>query len=346
MAWTAFDRYARYAAIARAISSNLPPDANRALDVGDNSGYLNAFAPGLSVTSVDTEINPAPLSGTRLVLGDGSHLPVASRSVDVVVSCDALEHVHPGARSAFLSELVRCSRDLVIVAAPFDTPGVGGSEELVRRSVKAMSRATQPQLAEHADYGLPSLSDSRALLESEGFSVVSLGNGNLQDWVMGMLVKHQVVGRGGFGDLDMGFDIFYNMALQGRSEVGPFYRHLLIGRRSCEPATGSPDRPVETGLDAASLLSAILTTAPGPTGVLEAAAETMARQSDAFAHLMGRLEGVEAALSHLMQRFDGTDAALELLLARLPEPLNGAPGRNPSRLRSALGRARRSVQRG
>ncbi|MEO7571631.1 MAG: class I SAM-dependent methyltransferase [Acidimicrobiales bacterium] len=343
ISWTAFDRYARYAAIARAITANLGQGPQRALDVGDNSGYLRAFAPDLRVTSVDVEVNPSPLAGTSLVLGDGSRLPVASRSVDVVISCDALEHVAPAHRSAFIAELARCSRDLIVIAAPFDTPGVAGSEELVRRFVRAMTGAVQPQLAEHAENGLPSLGGTRAAMEEAGLTVTSIGNGNLQDWVLGMLVKHQVVGRGGFSDLDMGFDIFYNLALQDRTQVGPYYRYLLIGRRSHDPLTGDPGLPAEPGLDAVPLLSAILATAPGLTGVLAAAAAIEEQQSAAFAHLMRRTEGLEGALQHLMLRFDGTDAALGALLSRPPDrPEDGAPPAGRSwRLRSVLRRVRR-----
>lgn len=329
MAWTAFDRYARYGAIARAIAANLGPGHHRVLDVGDNSGYLRTFAPDLVVTSLDTQVNEKPLAGTQLIVADGSQLPVADRSVDVVTSCDALEHVPPPHRRGFLAEIARCARDLVVVAAPFDTPGVAGSEELVRRFVGAASGAPQPQLDEHAAHGLPSLADTRAAMEAEGLSVIEVGNGNLQDWVLGMLVKHQAAGRGGFIDLDMGFDAFYNMALHARSQVGPFYRHLVIGRRAGPPVAGAPGTPNEPVLDATPLLAALLTAAPGTTGVLEALAAVQAQQSEAFAHLMerfagadaalqhlmSRFAGVDAALQHLMQRFDGADAALEALLA-------------------------------
>jgi hypothetical protein len=339
IAWTAFDRYARYGAIVRAITANLGPGPHRALDVGDNAGYLRAFAPDLAVTSVDMEVNNKRLEGTQPVVADGARLPVVDQAADVVTSCDALEHVPPAHRAAFLRELARCSRDLVVVAAPFDTQGVAGSEELVRRYVGAATGAVQPQLAEHADHGLPSLSETCSALEAEGLKVVTLGNGNLQDWVLGMLVKHQVVGRGGFLDLDMGFDVFYNLALQDRSQVGPFYRHLVIGRRSHEPVTGAPEPAPDPGLDAPQLLLALLTAAPGTTGVLEAIAAVQAQQAEAFEHLMSRFAGVDAALAHLMQRFDGTDGALELLLNRTePPPTDAVEPTVAARIRGRLRR--------
>lgn len=346
ISWTAFDRYARYGAVARAIAANLGRGAHRAIDVGDNSGYLRAFVPDLDVTSIDVGINENPLPGTQLVVGDGARLPVVDRGVDIVVSCDALEHVPPAQRASFLGELVRCSNDLVIVAAPFDTPGVAGSEELVRRFVGAATGTPQPQLAEHAEHGLPSLPEAQHHLESLGLQVATVGNGNLQDWVMGMLVKHQVVGRGGFLDLDMGFDVFYNLALEHRSQIGPHYRHLLVARRDAVPATGQPAAVDEVLLDSTPLLAALLTSAPGTTGVLEAMAALQNQQSEALGHLMQRLEGIEAALQHLMQRFDGADGALQMLLNRSEPPAevdagpdaepDGRGGSRLSRMRSRL----------
>lgn len=335
MSWTAFDRYARYGAIARAIVANLGDGPHRALDVGDNSGYLQAFAPALSVVSVDVEVNLQPLPDTRLALADGSRLPIANRGVDVVVSCDALEHVPPAHRLDFVRELSRCTRDLVVVAAPFDTPGVAGSEELVRRFIGGATGSPQPQLAEHAAHGLPSLGATQEAMEATGLTTIVIGNGNLTDWVLGMMIKHQVVGSGRFLDLDMGFDIFYNLALQERSQVGPFYRHLLIGRRDAKPASGLPAPSGVPTLDAEPLLTALLASVPGSTGSMRAVEGLEAQQSEAFTHLMARLEGVEAALSHLMERFDGTDAALEMLRVRT-EP--AAPGRS---VRHRLARLRR-----
>lgn len=304
--------------MARAIEANLGGGRHRAVDVGDNSGYLMTFCPDLRVTSIDIEVNPKPLIGTELVLAGGQDLPIRDRAADVVVSCDALEHVPPAHRSAFVQELARCTSDLLVVAAPFDTPGVAGAEELVARYVRAATGAPQPQLVEHAEHGLPDLQATREQMEAGGLAVTEVGNGNLQDWVLGMFIKHQAVGRGGFGDLDIGFDVFYNLALEARSSTGPFYRHLLIGRRLGEPLTGAVEPLAQPQLDAGVMLSALAAVAPGSTGVLEAVAGLQAEQSVAVGHLLKRLDGMEEALSHLMARFDGVDQALGLLI-RLAE---------------------------
>ena len=69
--------------------------------------------------------------------------------------------------------------DLVIVAAPFDTPGVAGVEELVRRYALLSTGTKQPQLDEHQDNGLPDLEATVAALSSTGASVAVQGDGHL-----------------------------------------------------------------------------------------------------------------------------------------------------------------------
>jgi SAM-dependent methyltransferase len=316
IAWTSFDRYARYGAIARALEANLGAGRHTVLDVGDNTAYLETFAPELRVVSVDQEVNPRPLPGLRLALADGAALPVATGSVDAVVSSDALEHVQPDDRPAFVAEMARCARDLVVLAAPFDTPGVAGTEELVRRFVAAATGAPQPQLDEHAARGLPDLAATQALLEGEGLQVVAYGNGNLRDWMLALLLKHQITGPSGFADLDIGFDVFYNLVLEGRNEVPPFYRHVLVGRRSAAPVRGAPRAADGTEPLADSLLPALVAAIPGFAGAQRHAAHDRSDLDHRLDALDARLDGIEGALVHLMERFSGVEAALAQLDGR------------------------------
>ncbi len=63
MAWTSFDRYARYAAIDRAVRASLGPGPRRVLDVGDTAGHLHTFDPELDVVGVDVQLEPLRLAG-------------------------------------------------------------------------------------------------------------------------------------------------------------------------------------------------------------------------------------------------------------------------------------------
>src|SRR4029079_15860530 len=125
--------------------------------------------------------------GAVVARSDGTQLPFADHTFDAVVSSDVLEHVRPERRAAFLAELRRVSRDLVVVAAPFDTPGVAGVEELVRRYALLATGTKQLQLDEHQDHGLPDLDATVGVLSAgpetggsePGGSVVVQGDGHL-----------------------------------------------------------------------------------------------------------------------------------------------------------------------
>jgi hypothetical protein len=257
--WMSFDRYARYGAIARAVRATVGGDCRTVLDVGDASGYLQVFAPEWTTVSVDLRPPPDALPGARRIAGDGARLPMADGAVDVVVSSDALEHVPPPARAAFIGELARVAREAVVLAAPFDTPGVAGAEELARRYALLATGRPQEQLDEHAANGLPSVDETVAVFASLGLAAAARGNGNLSDWLVLMLLKHQLEARPALLPLDAGFDAAYNLLLAARNEVPPFYRQVIVASRTRTPAFGAPLGPIDGLGDPTPLLAALLT---------------------------------------------------------------------------------------
>lgn len=322
--WTSFDRYSRYGAIVRAVRANLGSSAIRVLDVGDDSGWFGLFdVAGVSI-SVDVNINPERLDDRVYMVGDGARLPVRDRSFDAVVSSDALEHVDPKNRDAFLVELARVS-DLVVVAAPFDTSGVAGTEEFVRRYVEASTSAPQPQLEEHAQYGLPSLEQAVGALRQAGLDVVTFGNGNLQDWLLGMVVKHQLGSRPELGQLNIGFDALYNMLLARRNDVPPYYRQVLVARRGAAavvagPSALSDDEHTETSAIYAAVVSATL--AELSRRDITQRTDTLEVQHQVSAeHLMARFTGVEAQLASLHASIAQTRAEQQNQLQTVYEAL-------------------------
>jgi SAM-dependent methyltransferase len=317
-AWTAFDRYARYAVLARTVRRTLGPGTHRVLDVGDGAGYLETFDPGLQTVSVDLEANPQRLVGTVAVVGDGRRLPFADRAFDAVTSCDALEHVPGDDRAAFVRELHRASADLVVVAAPFDTPGVAGAEEFVRRFVPVATGDEQSQLEEHARYGLPDLDGTVGELRASGATVAIRGNGHLNDWLLGMLIKHQAMAAVGLASVDQGFDILYNWTFAARNDVPPFYRHVVAARRDGEIVFGESEAPSDH-TNAEGVLAALLA-ANGIERLSAKLAELHVHQADAFEHFMARFAGLESAVADLQARTGEVRTSLEQLKATLGHP--------------------------
>lgn len=312
--WTSFDRYARYASIASAIRINLGDGPNLVVDAGDSSAWLAGFDPSLRLVTVDLTIDPHRIVDASPVVGDGSRLPVRDGAVPAVVSSDALEHVLPDARPAFLRELARASSDMVVLAAPFDTPGVAGVEEFVRRFVFATTGIEQPQLEEHAERGLPELDLAVGTLETAGMRCAVVGNGNLHDWLLAMVLKHLLTGRDvlDLRLLDLSFDVMYNTLLADRNNVPPYYRHVIVARHDEQPILPTTVRHVEGEQPDVSALLAALTAA--------SAAEGTRRSLTEVGHVVERLEAQQdTAARHLMDRFSGVEAALAAVLSRLDQ---------------------------
>jgi len=317
--WTSFDRYARYGGIVRAVRANLGPGKRTALDVGDNSGWLLTFDDELLVYSVDVAANREALDGTVAVLGDGARLPVRNGAVDVALSSDALEHVPPDHRDQFVRELARVS-DVVVIAAPFDTPGVAGAEEFVRRYVEAVTTDPQDQLDEHAENGLPSLDGTVDVLRDVGFEVAVTGNGNLQDWLLGMVLKHQLTASPMLDRLNAGIDVLYNSSLAARNDVAPYYRHVIVGCRDRVPVLFEPtsDANDEVAADAIrlALVGASLDLALRHT-LWQGTQALHTHEQEIADHLMARFSGVEAALAALSGTAGATDVRLRNIEAKL-----------------------------
>ncbi len=328
--WTSFDRYNRYGGIARCLRATLGPGTHRVLDIGDSAGYLRTFDADLVVTAVDLSLTGAPLSGTSRVQGDGTALPFPDRSFDAVVSSDVLEHVPGPLRGAFLTELHRVSDDLLIVAAPFDTAGVAGVEELIRRYALLATSQPQAQLDEHRDNVLPDLDLTTATVRECFGEVTVVGNGNLQDWLVMMLLKHQLMGRPALQPLLDGADVLYNMALASRDADGPFYRHLVAARRAGAVDLGTPPEDRAAGLDPAVVLGALVSAnlsevvrqdAVPLLDDLVAKARINETQLTATAQAVAAVAARQDALAARLDSMDAVLADVRGLLGRLVRPL-------------------------
>ena len=319
--WTSFDRYDRYAEIARVVRTTLGPGRHRVLDVGDAAGHLSLFDPGLWVAGLDILPATDRLPGAVPLKGDGTRLPFADATFDAVVSSDVLEHVPETGRPTFLAELQRVSRGLVVVAAPFNTAGVAGAEDFVRRFAAIALGAPQPQLEEHHDNGLPDLDATVAALGADEGAVVAVGNGNLWDWIASMLLRFQLEARPALEPLSAGFDQLHNQAFGARRAAAPYYRHVVIASPFALPdavvaeAAGFPPGtgaygPSDPGIDLTALAS-----------VLIAADTTEVVRQDVHGivghQVLPPLHDTQAQVRGLAQQVDALGARVEEMNARL-----------------------------
>lgn len=86
------------------------------------------------------------------------YLPFAEGSFDVVTSLDVLEHIPRYDRPRFVKELVRVAKLQVVLCAPYGSPEHTRCEKRVLEEV-IRKGYSDSMLAEHVEYGLPTLEE-------------------------------------------------------------------------------------------------------------------------------------------------------------------------------------------
>ena len=94
----------------RAYHAALAPTAeDRILDIGCGPSGLAGFEPAADVTGLDADEQP-DYPGRRFVRGDARQLPFETGEFDIAYSNSLLEHLDPGDRKDFASEVRRVAR--------------------------------------------------------------------------------------------------------------------------------------------------------------------------------------------------------------------------------------------
>ncbi len=119
----------------RLISSSIPANTGKVLELGSGAGFLSRYIPGLITSEI------FQCSDIQLVL-DGRQLPFSDASLDAIAMVDVLHHI-PDSR-AFLAEAQRCLRP-------------GGSIVMIEPWVSTWSRQIFTRL--HHEPFLPDVKD-------------------------------------------------------------------------------------------------------------------------------------------------------------------------------------------
>lgn len=174
----AWDRYLRINAVAeevkRIVRAEKPKD-KKILDVGGFDGALALFfvdEPDFEVEVID----PCTTGASGNEIGKGA------RSYPIVVAIDALEHVQPERRSAFLAEVSRVARDHCILNFP--SHGTMEAQRLV------LSLTGDQFIREHVEYVLPNHEQVVAEMEGHGFSCEVIHHGDSMVWVSQFVLRH------------------------------------------------------------------------------------------------------------------------------------------------------------
>jgi hypothetical protein len=230
-----FDLYQRSRDIEEIIAIVCRETGKTALKILDVGGFridaedrdnllLKEFLPRHDIVVLDMVESSTP----GYVQGDGTRLPFKDNAFDVVVTSDVYEHVPPETRREFIENLVRVSRDFIILGAPFYSPRNALAEQIVLEYIRKVLHAEQEQLKEHIDNGLPDAGELKEWLDDLGLPFTCFDSGNLDGWLLMMMVKHYLMSVPDTERLDNMLDRFYNRSFYESDHAGDGYRKVFV----------------------------------------------------------------------------------------------------------------------
>ncbi len=190
---TFISRYLLQAAILEAYQNHEYADKKlKVLDVGGAGSIIGDFI-DVDLSVIDVLPNTTKLP--NYTQGDALVMPYADNSFDAVISCDVIEHIPKQDRAAFLKESARVTKDLMIVAAPFDLKGVREAEISANDYYRAMTGEDHRWLLEHLQDELPNIKQAALDLEKAGLNTAHFSHTALNNWQLvtraGFLLAHQ-----------------------------------------------------------------------------------------------------------------------------------------------------------
>lgn len=177
-----FDLYTRNHLITYMVNSVRDSVPLRVLDVGGREGHLKNF---LNPQDRLFILDPGENDGNEAdyYRGDVTIAPFPDASFDVVIASDTYEHIPHQHRRQALLEMLRVSKEFVIVAAPFDVGPVSEVEELANNFFKTFTGHDHPWLREHLENRLPCPKNLEEILNHEGYSFTYIEHNNLANWL-------------------------------------------------------------------------------------------------------------------------------------------------------------------
>lgn len=202
------------------------------LDVGGGSEFmqqqLDALGLQYELTIIDIIERPKRVN-TTYVQGDATAMTFPDDSFDVVLSTDVLEHVFPKKKQAFLNECLRVSKDVCIIAAPFETEGVHEAEVVVNEFNKKLFGTGQDWLEEHLNYGKPTREMFLKTLRKQKVPFTEFGTQNLAVWLLNTHLNLIDAKLGLPTKAHVAINRFYNQNILEMGEFqAPTYRHFFI----------------------------------------------------------------------------------------------------------------------
>ncbi len=219
-----FDSWQRHETVKHLLNWALSEEGAHILDVGGYPGRMRSFLPKHNWVLCDPLVD-AP--GDQ-VKGSGNALPFQDSTFDFSVSLDVLEHVPPDRRKTMLDEMVRVSKQGLVLSFPHLHPLVQAAEKHVSEVYYGLHQKAHPWLSEHSQFPLP---DENTLVEhvrSYGGQAVVFDVGAIHRWVYLQLLDLLLEATPGGLDLAERLDEFYQEHLYIHEFKPPSYRKIVL----------------------------------------------------------------------------------------------------------------------
>lgn len=206
------------------------------LDIGGRSGHLNKFFQEDDDFYI-LDIRKSESNEKNYFVGDIIRAPFKDCIFDVVVSSDLFEHISHENRENSLSEMLRISKNFVILGAPFYSEKTAEVETKVNEFFLKLTGNGHPWLSEHLKNGLPSGKKLEDFLKNNGFDYLTTETNNISNW---LLMQLFIFYSYKYGIPDENVSRVYRFYNENFLELGdtsnPAYRKIyLIGKKGTLP---------------------------------------------------------------------------------------------------------------
>ena len=184
-----FDLYTRNYIVSYVINNYYKNRENKSkikiLDIGGKNGRLRDFFDESKFDVLVLDIDPRPDSDAKeYIVGDARVLPFKPKSFDIVVSFELLEHIPPNDRIKVLENMIKVSKDLVILTAPFYSIEVENAEIRANEYFKKFFGEDHRWLREHIENGLPKEEDVEEFIRSKSLNFIKIQTNNINNWLL------------------------------------------------------------------------------------------------------------------------------------------------------------------
>jgi len=177
-----FDLYTRNILISKLVNGVRNKRKLKILDVGGRGGQLKDFLKEDKCYVLD--LRESERREEIYIVGDIRDAPLKNSSFDVVISSDLYEHIPREDRLKTVSEMLRLSKNFIILGAPFYSKEV---EEAERKAYNFFLKNTgepHPWLKEHIENGLPLRDELEDFLIEKGYEFYILETNNISNWLL------------------------------------------------------------------------------------------------------------------------------------------------------------------